>query len=115
VIYKTPCRGRAIDELKQTFGANVEKPREVPMKPSRRKDGLFYCRTILFVALLLIMTAQQGLAGVFTVTDTNDRGTGSLRRAILDANGSPGLDTIGGFFFGTKKGKVTFTTSFSID
>jgi hypothetical protein len=31
---------------------------------------------------------------VFGVTNTHDRGAGSLRQAILDANGHPGLDTI---------------------
>lgn len=30
----------------------------------------------------------------FVVTNTNDSGTGSLRQAILDSNGSPGTDTI---------------------
>jgi hypothetical protein len=30
----------------------------------------------------------------FTVTNTNDAGAGSLRQAILDANGRPGADTI---------------------
>jgi titin len=30
----------------------------------------------------------------FTVSNTNDGGAGSLRQAILDANASPGLDTI---------------------
>src|SRR5262249_18160277 len=33
-------------------------------------------------------------AATFTVTNTNDSGTGSLRQAILDANANPGLDTI---------------------
>jgi hypothetical protein len=33
-------------------------------------------------------------AAAFTVTNTNDSGPGSLRQAILDANGSPGPDTI---------------------
>ena len=33
-------------------------------------------------------------AGNFTVTSTADSGPGSLRQAILDANGSPGIDTI---------------------
>ena len=35
----------------------------------------------------------QALAS-FTVTNTNDDGPGSLRQAILDANASPGADTI---------------------
>jgi hypothetical protein len=33
-------------------------------------------------------------ASTFTVTSTNDSGPGSLRQAILDANGNAGLDTI---------------------
>ena len=33
-------------------------------------------------------------AATFTVINTNDSGTGSLRQALLDANGNPGLDTI---------------------
>jgi len=33
-------------------------------------------------------------AATFTVTNTGDSGTGSLRQAILDANANPGLDTI---------------------
>jgi hypothetical protein len=33
-------------------------------------------------------------AATFTVTNTNNSGTGSLRQAIMDANASPGADTI---------------------
>jgi len=44
-------------------------------------------------ALLLASTAALG-AATFTVTNTNDTGAGSLRQAILDANGSAGPDTI---------------------
>ena len=33
-------------------------------------------------------------SAIFTVTNTNDSGAGSLRQAILDANAAPGADTI---------------------
>ncbi len=33
-------------------------------------------------------------AAIFTVTSTNDGGAGSLRQAIIDANGTPGADLI---------------------
>lgn len=45
------------------------------------------------VALLYLVSAPLG-AATFTVTNTNDSGSGSLRQAILDANSNPGLDTI---------------------
>ncbi len=37
---------------------------------------------------------QAAAATIFTVTNTNDSGAGSLRQAILDANAAGGLDTI---------------------
>ena len=42
--------------------------------------------------LLLFATAAQ--AATFTVSNTNDSGVGSLRQAILSANGTVGSDTI---------------------
>jgi hypothetical protein len=45
--------------------------------------------------VLLALTVGSARAGTtFTVLDTNDSGPGSLRQAILDANASPGKDTI---------------------
>ncbi|MBM2841811.1 MAG: hypothetical protein HW412_2339, partial [Bacteroidetes bacterium] len=41
-----------------------------------------------------IPTHTDGPASIFTVTTTNDTGAGSLRKAITDANASPGLDRI---------------------
>jgi hypothetical protein len=38
--------------------------------------------------------ASPGRAATFTVSNLNDGGTGSLRQAILNANGSAGVDTI---------------------
>ena len=46
------------------------------------------------VAALLACGASSVFAATFTVTNTNDSGPGSLRQAILDANATPGADTI---------------------
>src|SRR5262245_56659985 len=46
---------------------------------------------LLLSALLVSVPAT---AATFTVTNTDDTGTGSLRQAILDANANPGADTI---------------------
>ncbi|HZE73418.1 MAG TPA: Calx-beta domain-containing protein, partial [Pyrinomonadaceae bacterium] len=47
---------------------------------------------VLFAAILLTNIAAS--AAVFTVSNTNAFGPGSLPQAILDANSNPGLDTI---------------------
>ena len=47
-----------------------------------------------FVPLLLALTSSPALAATFTVTNTADSGAGSLRQAILDANGNAGDDSI---------------------
>jgi hypothetical protein len=44
--------------------------------------------------LSIALFAAPLSAATFTVTNTNDSGAGSLRQAILDANGNAGLDTI---------------------
>ena len=50
---------------------------------------LHICAAVVF----LVSTATLS-ATTFTVTNTNDSGTGSLRQAILDANASAGADLI---------------------
>jgi Divergent InlB B-repeat domain len=45
-------------------------------------------------ALLFGLALATAQAATFTVTITNDSGPGSLRQAILDANATPGDDTI---------------------
>lgn len=52
---------------------------------------------ILFVSLtggLAFVVPHAAHAATFTVTNTNDSGSGSLRAALSSANGSPGIDTI---------------------
>src|SRR5215510_2074234 len=46
------------------------------------------------IAASLTLWASSLAAATFTVTNTSDSGAGSLRQAILDANGNAGLDTI---------------------
>jgi len=46
------------------------------------------------LAIALALSASTAYAATFTVTNTNDSGVGSLRQAILDANGAAGSDTI---------------------
>jgi hypothetical protein len=46
------------------------------------------------ISVLALSLAVPLSAATFTVTNSDDAGAGSLRQAILDANGNPGLDTI---------------------
>jgi len=50
--------------------------------------------TGMVVAAVLFTSAATLRGGTFTVTNTSDSGAGSLRQAILDANGAVGADTI---------------------
>ena len=49
---------------------------------------------LAIVAVILAISTINAAAATFTVTNTNDSGAGSLRQAIIDANASPGADTI---------------------
>ena len=51
-------------------------------------------RTLSAIAALLLLGGAGSEATTFTVTSTADSGAGSLRQAILDANGAAGADTI---------------------
>jgi hypothetical protein len=59
--------------------------------PTLRHAGHLLGSASMFALLALHPRAQ---AATFTVTNTNDSGTGSLRQAILDANSSGDADTI---------------------
>ncbi len=51
-------------------------------------------RTHLGILLLGLFGAAPATALTFSVTNTNDSGSGSLRQAITTANGTPAADTI---------------------
>ena len=51
-------------------------------------------RTRILAGLIAVGIAAAGRGATFTVTSTADSGAGSLRQAILDANGAGGADTI---------------------
>lgn len=60
-------------------------------KPAER---LGYLGMALFVGSLLMTPVDKAEAATFTVTNTNDSGAGSLRQAIIDANGAVGPDDV---------------------
>jgi hypothetical protein len=67
-------------------------------------------RVLVFSALFV---SGAAVAATFTVTNTNDSGSGSLRQAILDANANLGLDTIAFSIPGA--GVHTITPSSNLD
>ena len=63
------------------------------------------------LAVSLLLAAKPSLASTtFVVTNTNDSGAGSLRRAILDANATTGADTINFNIPGTNVHTITPNT-----
>src|SRR6266480_3020140 len=62
-------------------------------------------------AMLVLALSSGALANTFTVTNTNDTGTGSLRQAITDANNHSGLDTIAFDIPGTGVHTITPATA----
>jgi len=56
----------------------------------------------------LVAASTDSEAATFTVTNTNDAGAGSLRQAVIDANGAAGADTIE--FAAAVTGTITLTS-----
>lgn len=76
------------------FARNVIQ-REVAVSNAAHPKALVGRRSVPWLAFLILLVAPGLLRGAtFTVTSTNDSGLGSLRQAILNANATPGLDTI---------------------
>ena len=58
----------------------------------KTKNNCWYVRVLIMVVTML--PALKSSANIYTVTSTADAGAGTLRQAILNANGNAGLDTI---------------------
>ncbi len=67
-----------------------------PSSPTWLRHALWFgCRALgILLFTLLLWPPGVAHAATFTVTNTNDSGSGSLRQAILDANARNGVDTI---------------------
>jgi hypothetical protein len=71
-------------------------------------SALKFLRGALLAAVVVFGLPSFAHAVIFTVTNTNDAGSGSLRRAISRANNNSGPDTI--TFASGLSGKITLTS-----
>ncbi|HRY34141.1 MAG TPA: right-handed parallel beta-helix repeat-containing protein, partial [Bacteroidales bacterium] len=68
-------------------------------------------KKIQLICTGLLMWFSSAQAATYTVTNTNDAGSGSLRQAILAANSNPGLDNIDFNIFGPGPHTITLATN----
>jgi hypothetical protein len=64
------------------------------MKRSRIRRWAALRKAILWGAAAGSLSIAPLHAATYTVSNTNDAGAGSLRQALIDANGNPGVDII---------------------
>ena len=57
---------------------------------------------------MTLLTGASAEAATFTVSNLSDSGAGSLRQAILDANGTPGADQV--TFGSSLSGQITLAS-----
>lgn len=75
--------------------------REIPKIYDFTHKLLHYGAVWCAVFILAVSSVQSASAATFTVSNTDDSGSGSLRQAILDANAAAGADTINFTITGT--------------
>ena len=95
------------------MGARRPESRRLPRHRATTRAGV-----VAAVFAALFVQAPPARAASFTVTNTDDAGPGSLRQAVLAANGSPGADTIDFAVAGTITlggSQITITDELTID
>ncbi|MCK5243010.1 hypothetical protein KAR34_11220 [bacterium] len=70
------------------------------------------CRIAVYFSGLFMLCASIGHANTYTVTNTNDSGSGSFRQAVLNANANTGPDIIA---FTGGLGTITVSSYISLD
>lgn len=70
---------------------SVELPHFQPLRLKKNLSDQFLMKTFI---LWLILFSELASGAIFTVTNSNDSGAGSLRQAVLDANATGTANTI---------------------
>ncbi len=87
-----------INQLSQITGADVAASTDLTGNSSKGGNWVLETATGAIEAgqgfTQTVRDAYQDVLATFTVTNTNDSGTGSLRQAITNANATPGADNV---------------------
>ena len=89
----------SIEPVDPVVGAEPERAvglpgRSIAVLTSRLNRDALADQVVLLDGSMEPLTLESTTSNTFTVTHTGDAGPGSLRQAILDANGAPGADAI---------------------